>query len=117
MPHAVGHTANSELDRCIDECHDCATSCNATVSHCLERGGKHAETQHIALMLDCAAICETAAASMARESRVHGKICRACAEVCRQCEIDCRTFRDDQVMQVCADACRKCAESCEKMAA
>lgn len=117
MPHTAGHTANPEVDRCIDDCYNCARSCNATVAHCLEKGGKHAEAQHIALMIDCAAICETAAGSMGRNSNVHGTICRACAEVCRQCETDCRSFRDDPMMQECADACRKCAESCERMAA
>lgn len=88
MPQA---TISAELDRCIDECYDCAKSCNATVPYCLEKGGRHADAHHIALMLDCAATCETAAQSMSRNSSVH--------------------------RQECADACRKCAESCERMAA
>ena len=115
MPHT--QAASPEVAQCIDDCHQCATTCNATVAHCLEKGGKHADAQHIALMLDCAAICETAAQSIARNSSVHGHICRACAEICRQCETDCRSFRDDPMMQECADVCRKCAESCSKMAA
>ena len=117
MPHTTGHTSSAELDRCIDECYDCARSCNSTLPYCLEKGGRHADAQHIALMLDCAAICETAASSMARNSSVHRQVCRTCAEVCRQCETDCRSFRDDPRMQECADMCRKCAESCERMAA
>lgn len=115
MPHT--QVLSPEVARCIDDCHHCATTCQATVTHCLEKGGKHAEAQHIALMLDCAAICETAAGSMSRNSNAHGTICAACAEVCRQCETDCRTFRDDPMMQECADTCAKCAESCERMAA
>lgn len=117
MPHTAKQAVNPEVAQCIDDCHDCATTCSATVAYCLEKGGKHADAQHIGLMLDCSAICETAAHSMARNSSVHGNFCRACAEVCRQCETDCRSFRDDTAMQECADACRKCAESCEKMAA
>ena len=115
MPHT--QALNPEVAQCIDDCYHCATTCNATVVHCLEKGGKHAEPQHIALMLDCAAICEAAADSMARNSSVHGQICSVCAEICRQCETDCRSFRDDAMMQECAELCRKCAESCDKMAA
>ena len=117
MPHVAGHTANPKLDRCIDDCYNCATSCHATVTHCLGKGGNHAEARHIVLLTDCAAICETAAGSMSRNSDLHSVICRACAEICRACEKDCRAFRDDPVMQTCADACRTCAESCERMAA
>ena len=116
MPHSTSQAVTPEVARCIDDCYGCATSCNATVAHCLEKGGKHAEPQHIALLLDCAAICETAAESMARNSAMHAQICEACAKVCRQCEADCRSFRDEPLMQECADACRRCAESCERMA-
>ena len=117
MPHTANHTGNAALDQCIDDCQHCATSCHATVAHCLEKGGKHADPRHIALLLDCAAICETAAASMAHQSSVHSTICAACADVCRACEQSCRAMGDDRVMKECAEACRKCAESCEKMAA
>jgi hypothetical protein len=110
-------TLSPEMVQCIDECLHCATTCNATVAHCLEKGGKHADPQHIALMLDCATICEAAAASMSRSSAVHGTFCRACADICRQCETDCRSFGDDPMMEECADVCRQCAASCEAMAA
>ena len=85
MPNTATHGTNTELDRCIDDCYSCANSCNTTVAYCLEKGGRHADA-HIALMLDCAAICETAATSMSRNSTVHTLICRACAEICRKCE-------------------------------
>ena len=117
MPNTATHGSNTELDRCIDDCYNCANSCNTTVAYCLEKGGRHANAAHIALMLDCAAICETAASSMGRNSNAHPLICRACADICRKCEDDCRSFGDDPTMQECADVCRKCAQSCERMAA
>lgn len=117
MPNTATHGSNTELDRCIDDCYNCANSCNTTVAYCLEKGGRHANAAQIALMLDCAAICETAASSMGRNSNAHPLICRACADICRKCEDDCRSFGDDPTMQECADVCRKCAESCERMAA
>lgn len=115
MPHT--HAVTPEVAQCINECYHCATICNATVAHCLEKGGNHTDAQHVALMLDCATICEAAAQSMSRNSAVHGQICGVCAEICRQCETDCRSFRDDPMLQECADQCRKCADNCAKMAA
>ena len=117
MPNTATHGTNTELDRCIDDCYSCATSCNTTVAYCLEKSASHADAVHLALMLDCAAICETAASSVSRNSTVHTLICRACADICRKCEDDCRSFREDPTTQECADVCRKCAESCERMAA
>lgn len=117
MPHTASHTGKTAMDHCIDDCQHCATACHACLAHCLEKGGKHADPAHIALLLDCARMCETAAASMAHHSSVHGTICGACVEVCRICEQSCRALGDDRMMQECADACRKCADSCEKMAA
>lgn len=117
MPHVAGHTGNAAMDQCIDDCQHCASLCHACIAHCLQQGGKHADPQHIALLLDCAAICETAAASMAHNSSTHGQLCAACAEICRLCEQSCRALANDGIMKECADACRRCAESCDKMAA
>lgn len=117
MAHPVTRTGSPDLDRCIEDCHACATTCNATLQHCLEQGGKHAEWPHVTLLVDCAAICELAAGSISRSSPAHATVCRACADVCRACEKDCRAFTDDPIMQECADACARCAESCDRAAA
>lgn len=119
MAHTTAHhhTGNASMDKCIDDCHHCAAMCNACVSHCLTKGGKHAAPEHITLLLDCAAACQAAEASMSRQSSVHANVCAACAELCRLCEESCRAMGDDPMMKECAEACRRCAESCEKMAA
>lgn len=117
MPHVAGHTGNAAMDKCIDDCQHCAALCHACVAHCLKLGGEHADPQHIALLLDCAAICEASAASMSRQSSVHGQLCAACAEICRLCEESCRALGNEGMLKECADACRRCADSCEKMAA
>lgn len=105
----------SEMKRCIEDCHQCHMTCLATaMSHCLEMGGRHAEPEHMRLMLDCAEICQTAMNFMVRHSAQHAVICRACAEICRACAASCERVGD---MQECVDACLRCAESCERMAA
>lgn len=115
MPHTNNLT--QEMQKCIDDCTECAARCTESVKHCLELGGKHAEPGHIATLLDCAEICQTSANSMLRNSEHHAIICEACADVCEACEQECRQFGDDDMMQECANACRKCATSCREMAA
>ena len=40
------------MDDCIRNCTDCHTICLETVAHCLGKGGAHAESRHIRLLLD-----------------------------------------------------------------
>lgn len=108
---------NPELRDCINACQDCHSVCLETVAHCLQMGGRHAEADHIRLLLDCAEICQTSANFMIRGSNLHKRTCAVCAEVCEQCAAECERFGDDELMRACAEACRRCAESCRRMAA
>ena len=105
-----------DLQSCIVLCGECHEACLRTVTHCLEKGGKHAEAGHIRLLLDCAEICATSADFMLRGSDLHAATCGACAEVCDRCAEDCRRFGDDDVMRHCAELCARCAELCHEMA-
>lgn len=111
MPHA-----SPEMERCIQNCHDCHEVCLRTTRHCLEKGGRHAEPSHIRLLLDCAQICETSADFMLRGSELHRLTCGVCAEVCTRCAEDCERMADDDTMRQCVEACRRCAQSCFEMA-
>ncbi|MBW3592257.1 MAG: four-helix bundle copper-binding protein [Actinobacteria bacterium] len=113
----VLRNVGEEMRGCIDDCNTCHDVCLATVTHCLEMGGEHAEASHIRLLLDCAQICETSGDFMLRGSELHGETCAACAAVCERCAEDCERFGDDEIMRACADACRRCADSCREMAA
>ena len=115
MPHAMTQ-ARPELDRCIRDCLDCARSCYETITHCLELGGEHAEARHINALLDCAQICETTAAFMARVSELHPKVCAICADACERGAKECERFPDDKMMAECAEICRQTANSCRTMA-
>ncbi|MGH7004457.1 MAG: four-helix bundle copper-binding protein [Alphaproteobacteria bacterium] len=108
--------SRADIDGCIVQCQTCHRSCLETMFHCLERGGAYAAPDHIRLLADCAAICETAANFMLRGSSMHGAVCAVCAEVCDQCAVECDTFANDRQMAQCAEICRQCAESCEEMA-
>lgn len=104
------------MQMCIQNCLDCHRICLQMISHCLEKGGKHAAPEHIRLLMDCAEICQTSANFMLRNSSFHSYTCDICAEICETCANDCARFSDDEHMQACADMCRRCAESCRKMA-
>lgn len=110
------HQINSEMPQCIQTCLDCHSTCLNTITYCLQQGGQHADSAHIALMLDCAEICQTSANFMLRNSALHMRTCGVCAEVCDMCAMDCQRFANDQQMQACAEMCRRCAASCRQMA-
>jgi hypothetical protein len=110
QPHA------QQMERCIALCQECHEVCLRNVSHCLQKGGQHAEASHIRMLLDCAEICETSANFMIRGSELHIETCRACSEVCQRCAGDCQRLGNDPEMQECADVCLRCAESCAEMA-
>lgn len=40
----------AEMERCIEECLDCASVCLETIAHCLAKGGEHAAADHITLL-------------------------------------------------------------------
>ena len=110
------HTAQ-EMRACIANCLNCHSTCMATITHCLQKGGQHAAVAHIRLMMDCAEICQISANFMLRGSDMHSRTCGVCAEICERCAQDCERLGDDAHMRACAEACRRCADSCRNMAA
>lgn len=117
MHHTMTSKRSSQMEACIEACRDCASTCTETVRYCLDMGGEHADARHVALLLDCAQICQTSADFMLRGSDLSGRICAACAEVSERCAESCERFGDDEMMRASAEACRRCAESCRQMSA
>ena len=110
MPHL-----SESIRECIERCTDCASICIETVSHCLSKGGKHADPHHISVLESCAEICATSAKFMLRGSELHTRTCEVCAEVCDACAQSCESIGTEEFMKQCAQACRSCAESCREM--
>lgn len=109
-------TIPEEILECIQECQDCHEVCLESVAYCLEMGGKHANPEHISLLLDCAEICQVNANFMLRSSPLYMRTCELVAEVCEACADSCEELSDDQVMQNCAEFCLSCSESCRDQA-
>lgn len=104
---------SDEMQACIENCMSCHQICVVTLSHCIEKGGRHAEAAHLKSLIDCAQICTTSADFMSRNSYIHPLVCGACAEACLTCAQSCELFAEDNA---CAEMCRRCADSCKQMA-
>jgi hypothetical protein len=116
MAHPEPPTVSHDLQHCIDLSVACHNACLSTAMHCLDVGGKHAESGHISLMLDCAELCQMTADFLMRGSERHAAVCAVCADVCRSCAEECSQLGpDDQQMQHCAKASQLCARACERM--
>lgn len=103
------------LKACIDACYACATACDHCAASCLREEDVKMMASCIAHDMDCAQICRTAAAFMARGSDFAQQLCRLCAEVCAACADECGKHPMDHC-QACAQACRDCADACRRMA-
>jgi hypothetical protein len=116
MADATHSEYSEQMLVCIQNCQDCHRACLQTLTYCMERGGRHAEPDHLRLLMDCADICNVSAAFMLRASELHVHTCAACAVVCRRCAEACAAMGDDTRMKALADTCTHCADSCAAMA-
>lgn len=97
---------------------DCYQVCTEMINYCLDMGGKHAETNHMLLLIDCAKVCQLNADFMLSGSMFHGKTSNLCADVCAKCAASCEAVDiKDKKMLRCADICRKCTQACRDLTA
>ena len=100
---------------CIESCWRSHVMCLETERYCVETGGAHATPTHLALLADCAEMCEKTANTLLRRSSRHAAVCDACAQLCDACALSCETFKSDDRMALCARTCRDCAMHCREM--
>ncbi|MCK0512602.1 four-helix bundle copper-binding protein [Aromatoleum buckelii] len=106
-------TLSPEMLACIELCRRCQMVClSMATGHCLEKGGRHVEPEHLRTMIVCAEICQTAANVMATNSTLHRQVCAVCADICDACISSCRDLDE---MEECIFACERCKNSCEAM--
>jgi hypothetical protein len=93
---------------------ECAAACNMCSTACLEEKNVTMMAGCIKLDMDCAQICATTAAFVARGSEHAKHLLKECAEICSLCATECEKHAShaDHCKQ-CADACRRCAEACK----
>jgi hypothetical protein len=104
-----------DFKACIEACQACAAACDHCAAACLREDDVKMMARCIALDMDCAQFCRTAAACMARGSEFARAICGLCADLCTACGDECGKHPMGHC-QACAQACRACAEACRRMA-
>lgn len=108
--------SREEFRACIEACYACAAACDRCAAACLKENDVKMMARCIAQDMDCAEICRTAAAFMARGSETARQLCALCAQVCKACAEECARHQA-QHCQDCAQACSRCADECSKIAA
>lgn len=103
------------VERCIQACRDCNETCLETMTHCLNKGGEHAETSHMKVLRDCGDSCCSTVEHMLRSSQFSSEYCDLCARICDECATSCDQFKDDQRMSSCSESCRGCGDVCREM--
>ena len=107
--------ADQHYQACIEACNDCAVACNHCSTACLQEQDVKKMARCIALDIECAAMCQLAAAAMARGDEHASAICALCGDICEACGDECAKH-DPEHCQICAQACRRCADECRRMA-
>ncbi|MDO8410932.1 MAG: four-helix bundle copper-binding protein [Phenylobacterium sp.] len=113
-PSGDGH--GMSMDDCVALCIASHRSCLTSARHVIEQPGLRAPAQFVALLQDCAELCQTTANSMLRGAPTHTLLCSACADLCAACAQACDAFKGDAVLTRCAATCRECGAACRHMA-
>lgn len=100
---------------CLRACNECAAACLACAVACTKEADPKAIGHCIPLDLECADICQLAAASIARGDSHLKAVLALCAQACKGCGDACAKC-DYGHCQKCAAACKTCAEACHAMA-
>lgn len=111
MAHENNRELLDALNRCAEECNHCATAC-------LDEQDVKMLSRCIKLDIDCADICQLAAAYVARGSEHVQHLLKECADICEACAAECEKHAAHGMehCRTCAEACRRCAEACTNMA-
>jgi hypothetical protein len=111
----MSHEKYEDYQDCIAACQNCVVACNHCAACCLQEPDVKHMVRCIGLDMDCAQVCQLAAALMSGGSDFAPQVCALCADVCEACAEECARHDQDHCQQ-CAEACRFCAEHCRRVA-
>lgn len=94
---------------------DCESTCEHMITMLLAYPDMQARAMQIQLLRDCATICATTAAYIARRSPFAKSIAQLCASICEVCGNECARFPDIH-SQHCSRICLHCAQECRAFA-
>ena len=109
-----------QLGRAVETLNQCASVCTTCADACLAEEHVHDLIHCIRLNLDCADICGTTAAVLARPNEPDMNVLRSllqtCQAICQSCGSECeRHAQMHEHCRVCAESCRQCAQLCKEL--
>lgn len=107
--------STNENQQCIDVCNKCAQACNECFTLCLNESDIQARKNCLAILIECAQMCQMSSAHMAMEGQFAKEHCGVCASICKKCAEECSMFSDSHCTE-CAQICEECAKECTNMA-
>jgi hypothetical protein len=121
------HPRPSSLDRelllrCVEECFDCAASCNACADACLGEPDVSDLVRCVRLCEDCADLCNATGRIVSRLTEPDLDVIRAaieaCVAACRASGDECeRHAPHHEHCRVCEPVCRSCEQACRDLLA
>jgi hypothetical protein len=104
----------------ISALYNCALTCTMCADACLGEEMVDQLVRCIRLNLDCAGICETTGALLARQTEpdwsLIGDQLTACATACRVCGDECERHAEmHEHCRICAEHCRHCERLCNQL--
>jgi ketopantoate reductase len=98
----------------IRELSTCAQACYECVDAGLGTPDSREKKDCLKLLMECAAMCQTAATLMSMDGKFIKRQCALCAEVCEVAARAC-TNVDDAPFQKCAEVCAGCEAAMREM--
>ena len=109
-------SASDKYQVCIDSCARCAQACHECFTACLNEPDVAQRKNCIALLCECARMCEMSVSMMSMNGQYVKEHCQLCAVICDKCAAECGNFLESHC-QECSSECKRCAEDCRNMSA
>jgi hypothetical protein len=117
--HPSADRNSTGLGEVLDALLECSQICTHCADACLAEEMAADLRRCIRLNLDCAALCATAAAILARQTQGDAAVVRAtieaCVVACEACAAECERHAEmHEHCRICAERCRNCADACRQ---
>jgi hypothetical protein len=110
----------NELHEKVIEIAGCAIICNICADACLGEQNVQNLAECIRLNLDCAAVCNSTAAIISRQTNSSTDLIKAqlqaCKTACKTCGDECQKHAQaHEHCKICSDVCHKCMQTCDQL--
>jgi hypothetical protein len=107
-----GAQERRELERAVVvDCRACRSLCEQTLELLLSDGSVARDDDLVRVVMSCAAVAETTAASVDDEQRIAAALLEFCADSCESAAAALQSHSSYGVVRECSQTCRACADT------